>query len=439
MWVAKSRFSLNSSDVDYNTAVSASCVRPGVFKKMLGIAQDLVEIEPPEPHAEEYTGDAVTYEELMQTFKLRQYQSVLLGWFESSEAALLGSGELRGSDLKAVKNVTLLRCVVFAWVCGVSKVCPSFCVSQRISLSLSFLVGSPKSQRVEPETVKLKFELPSDTFDDLITAMNAACSHVKAQIRQDRQALLKSHTPTSSANPTPSKLHRDKSVSRSVSKSPSKSALKRKLSASDGAEQNTPSKRVAFMKSVPEVDEGESSEGETTETPSKQRVRLFADEVTAAVTPMAKLRTEKGSRTAIRSRSRSRSRASTSQPTLDELPEDDENPMQVDPPSVIPITTPASTIPRTPRRNRTAPSTPKRTPGSRTRGESTPRRNGQDGAEDEVALPPRYRPVFLDHRQWYARDPRIEKEIMMGEELRRTFMEKFGQSIIDRYRPTATT
>ena len=285
--------------------------------------------------------------------------------------------------------------------------------------------------------VKVKFGLPGETFDDLMRAMTAACSHIKVQIRQDRQTLLKNHTPTSSANPTPSKLHRDNSsVSRSVSKSPSKSALKRKLSALDGAEQNTPSKRVAFMKPVPEVDEGESSEDETMETPSKQRIRLFTDEVVGAVTPMAKLQLKERPTTA---RTQSRSRASTSQRTLDQLPNDEENPMQVDPQSVIPITTPVTPIPTTPRRNRITPSTPKRTPGSRTRDKSTPRRNREDDVEGELALPPRYRPVFLDHRQWYARDPRIEKEIAMGEELRRTFMEKFGQSIIDKYRPTATT
>ena len=269
--------------------------------------------------------------------------------------------------------------------------------------------------------------------------MTAACSHIKAQIRQDRQALIKNHTPTSSTNPTHSKPHRDSSVARSVSKSPSKSALKRKLSALDGSEKNTPSKRVAFMKSVPEVDERESSEDEGIETPSKQRVRLFADEVAAAVTPMGKLRSEEGSTAKARTRSRSRSQASTSQRTLDKLPEDEENPMQVDPPSDIPAATPDCAVPRTPRRNRTTPSTPKRTPGSLTRGQSTPKRNNEDGVEDEVALPQRYRPVFLDHMQWYARDPRIEKEIAMGEELRRTFMERFGQSIIDKYRPTATT
>lgn len=285
--------------------------------------------------------------------------------------------------------------------------------------------------------MKLEFELPNDTFDDLIRAMTAACSHIKAQIRRDRQALLKNHTPTSSAHPTPSKPHRDNpSLSRSVSKSPSKSALKRKLSALDGVEQNTPSKRVAFMKSVPEVDEGESSEDETTETPSKQRIRLFAEEAAPGVTPMAKLQQEKGPTV---TRSQSRPRTSPSRRAPDQLPEDDENPMQVDSPSVIPIITPATAIPTTPRRNRTTPSTPKRTSGSRTRGKSTPRRNGEDDAEDELALPPRYRPVFLDHRQWYARDPRIEKEVAMGGELRRTFMEKFGQSIIDKYRPTATT
>ena len=39
---------------------------------------------------------------------------VLLGWFENAETALLGDGELCGPDVKAVKNATLLRCVVFA-------------------------------------------------------------------------------------------------------------------------------------------------------------------------------------------------------------------------------------------------------------------------------------------------------------------------------------
>ena len=122
VWMTVSQSSLNSGDVDYNTAASASCVRPGVFKKMLCTVQDLVEIEPLNSRVEENDDDAVTYAELMRTYKLRQYQSVLLGWFESAEAALLGSGELRGSDIKAVKNATLLRCVVFSWVCGVSKV-----------------------------------------------------------------------------------------------------------------------------------------------------------------------------------------------------------------------------------------------------------------------------------------------------------------------------
>ena len=128
--VIEPSYSLNLSDVDYNTAASASCVRPLMFKKILGIAQDLVEIDPLKSHTEEDDGDVVTYVELMQMFRLRHYQSVLLGWFESAEAALLGSGELRGSDLKAVKNVTLLRCVVFAWVCEVSKVRRSVCTPQ---------------------------------------------------------------------------------------------------------------------------------------------------------------------------------------------------------------------------------------------------------------------------------------------------------------------
>ena len=86
----------------------------------------------------------------------------------------------------------------------------------------------------------------------------------------------------------------------------------------------------------------------------------------------------------------------------------------------------ATAIPATPRRNRT-----------QTSGESAPRRDGED--MEGLALPPRYPLLFLDYRPRYARDPRIEKRIAMGEELRRMFMEKFGQCIIDKYRPTAIT
>jgi hypothetical protein len=53
---------------------------------------------------------------------------------------------------------------------------------------------------------------------------------------------------------------------------------------------------------------------------------------------------------------------------------------------------------------------------------STPGRNGGGDAEDGLALPPG--------------NLRIEKEITMGQELRRSFMEKFGRSTIAKYIPT---
>jgi hypothetical protein len=46
--------------------------------------------------------------------------------------------------------------------------------------------------------------------------------------------------------------------------------------------------------------------------------------------------------------------------------------------------------------------------------------------------------MFLDRRQWCARDPRVEKGIAVGQELRRSFIEKFGQSTIDKHIPTVT-
>jgi hypothetical protein len=54
------------------------------------------------------------------------------------EAALLDSVELRGSDLKAVKNVTLLRCVVCGLVCKAPRVCSPAGVSRRLCLNSDF-------------------------------------------------------------------------------------------------------------------------------------------------------------------------------------------------------------------------------------------------------------------------------------------------------------
>ena len=69
VWVVEVYFSLNLSDVDYNAAASASCVRPVMFKKILGTVQDFMGIEPLKSRTEEYDGDVATYAELMQVFR----------------------------------------------------------------------------------------------------------------------------------------------------------------------------------------------------------------------------------------------------------------------------------------------------------------------------------------------------------------------------------
>ena len=152
--------------------------------------------------------------------------------------------------------MTLLRCVVFAWACEISRVRPSAGASRRPCLNLDSHIIPLKSHHIESEMVKLK----SEPFDDL----------------------------------------------------------------SRGT-QNTPSNRVAFMQSVPEVDEGESSEGKTMEAPSMQRIRLIAGEVAAAVTPIAKLRPEEEPATA---KTRYRLRPSSSQRTLGQYPTTMETPRE---------------------------------------------------------------------------------------------------------------
>jgi hypothetical protein len=134
---------------------------------------------------------------------------------------------------------------------------------------------------------------------------------------------------------------------------------------------------VAFAKPVTEVNERGRDHRDTEQT---------ANSVAAGVAPMAKLRPEEDPTTVT---TRYRSRPSLSQRTTDQLPDDGENPIQVDSPSVAPVIAPVTAVPITPHQNRTAPSASKRMPRSWTRGKSTPRCNGEGDAEDGLALPPR--------------------------------------------------
>jgi hypothetical protein len=187
---------------------------------------------------------------------------------------------------------------------------------------------------------RVKCEPPNETFDDLMRLVTAARPHIKTQIRQDRQALSKNHTPTSSANVAPSKPRHDNSP---VSKSPSKSALKPYASETHSVHEACASKSMkeCLLKTRP--------------------WRQTSSEYGCSLTSRGgygKPRPEEGPTT---TRARSRSRASTPQQPLDQLPDDDESPMQTGTPLVVPVVALATTVSKTPRWNRTAPSTPKRT------------------------------------------------------------------------------
>jgi hypothetical protein len=114
---------------------------------------------------------------------------------------------LRGSDLKAVKNAMLLRCVRLAWVCEAPMVRSSAGPLRRPRLDLDSRITS----LIERETVKLKFKLPSETLDDHIKNYDR-CTLARQGL--DPSGLINPVKEPDShilRKPTRSKRHRDNS------------------------------------------------------------------------------------------------------------------------------------------------------------------------------------------------------------------------------------
>jgi hypothetical protein len=127
-----------------------------------------------------------------------------VGWvIRELEATLLDSGELRGSDLKAVKTVTLFRCVAFPRVCEVLRVRSSTVVTMA-TFELRFPYPSPQ---VSTHKTKKGQTLPNKTFDDLMRAMTATRSHIQGSHPSGPTSPLEEQHPHILRKPTRSRSH----------------------------------------------------------------------------------------------------------------------------------------------------------------------------------------------------------------------------------------
>jgi hypothetical protein len=241
--------------------------------------------------------------------------------------------------------------------------------------------------------------------------MDSACSLVADEIR-DQQASMRQKGKSSK----PSEVLPSPSPSKSRPTSPTKSAMKRNSSFTP-VDQPTPRKRKVVFMNLEEDNEADMAN--IMETPNKKRIKLtFSAPSKAALSPGA----------------------SSSRVTLDMVAETEE-PMEVDPSQKQPSATVTSESHFTPRRSTRLLSSP--TKVSPTKRTPTPRSKSkhahstlveEDGSE--FPQPTRVRPVFLDHKQWFSRDPRIQREIKRGDELNQKMLETYGESLIERYRPT---
>jgi len=91
--------------------------------------------------------------------------------------------------------------------------------------------------------------------------------------------------------------------------------------------------------------------------------------------------------------------------------------------------------PSTPRRNRRSNSSSptKKTPNSKAR--KIPSLLALDHDTSLLSEPIRFRSIFVDNRQWVIRDPKVEREVRKGEDIKKKLLETYGESFIEKYRP----
>ncbi|KAH9950654.1 hypothetical protein B0H21DRAFT_785059, partial [Amylocystis lapponica] len=369
---------LGNGDVSEKMAHAASCLAPKVFKTTLNVVRAALAASA--SHQRAATVE-VTYETLMQRAKFTKRVDFMLSCVRSVEWALVASRELPDEFQPPCDAVTI---AVFCWTC-------------------TDLLGAKK---IQPIALLRDYAVPQRDYDDILHVLKTSCGDIAENIKQKKLELSKGSKVAKTPQTTPSREATRTPSARSPTKSPRKSALRGTDTMSSPSKTPTHKRKVAF------------SDG-----PDSSDMDMDMDTDSAAATPSKRPKLTSPTKPSpapayYRSPAKPRAfpsapAASSSRTTLDLLrpAEEDAGEDSDDIDAHFPA----------------IPSTPSTPASSDTSARSTPRSMTRRAvARDEPLRPRRFRPVFLEHKQWLQRDPRIEREWKAAEALIRSVVERYG-------------
>ncbi|TCD70518.1 hypothetical protein EIP91_002863 [Steccherinum ochraceum] len=431
---------LGNDDVKKGVAQNASCLAPKVFDTTLSTVRAALfpnQKRGPLKASGSQAKNKATYVELVKRFGWSRPEFVI-ECLEETEEVLSESKELKG---KLAPPNTAVTIVVLCWV--------------------TQILGLKKAR---PVALQEEFGITKDDFMQVYEALESTCDVMKKELKEkvaDLKKQNKAQKSVTSLDASPSKSTHQlepaprnavvasppkalaKSQSRTLPRSPSKSAMKASSVEATPSKTPTHKRKVAFNA---EVEDDDAMDGSELDSPTRKKRKVSGSSVAASSpfpTPAKRL-------PALDLTPGIRTTASSSRVMLEDIPEshdettedavsEEQEPEEEAEESRMPVDVPLNPVtpaPMTPRRPRksatlsqppTTPSdyyaTPSRTIKKPARSQSRPPAEEED---EEAGLPRRYRPVLLGYKQWYASDPRLERELKLAEAAKKNRVEKFG-------------
>ncbi|KAF9493626.1 hypothetical protein BDN71DRAFT_1450119 [Pleurotus eryngii] len=375
-YIASTR--LNNGDVTQQDAQLASCLQPSDFEKALGIIESAIGASRPLMNTRNSTG--ITYESLFRVHSISESPTMLRIMHEVEQIVIKYAPDT---------SRRVIICSIFFWTCKVLKI---------------------SSFTIQPAEFQERNEIDYDNYAYIINILKTRCRDLKADLEDEWAAMQRLQANCSSGSPA-----KPTRVSMSPTKSPSKKKALRELPSRDTK------KHEAGLFSAPETIEPSSPT-----SPTKRR----------KLDPP------------IQSES-------VAEPSASDAPVDPPTPstrsitIRRQPTVASPQATTSQAVATisTPRRQRSSVSA---SPSKKSRGrepevdvvdtsamdidEDAESSSSSDDGDALVSC--RFRPVFLDHKQWYRRDPRMAR-IWRTAEAHKEAMTKLYGHPFQEYRPQA--
>jgi hypothetical protein len=392
---------LNNDDVSQKVAQEASCLAPKLFKSTLASVRSLVNESFQGEAAVQYsaTPSSMTYASLMKHHAIAgplDLRQKFLDWMEEVESTVL-EGDL--VKRRYEQQQTLVRCAVFAWTCARLKVL----VDSHLlypTLNVSLFCGI-QIERQSLSDIVLQNNLSQRAFTAFLKVLDKSCEVVGSRIFQELGAERRlRHQRSRSSSP--------------MKKSPSKSPRKSEKTVTTAIDHSqSPSKRVsvAQKENVGELTSTLVESSQTIESTPPNRKRRLASSPSEPQPRKQRLRPNSNALPAV---------ASSSRTTLDDALPDlptrlpRRSHVEFDDASL------STTMKKTPRRQRVF------RPGEEDESELEVER---DEDPKPAVTSRRFRPVFLDQRQWSSRDPGLEIIWKEAEALKKEMIKFHGHPL----------